>query len=85
MCEQLINSYLLKSKKKLHFGLSSVRAGNVIGGGDFSKYRIIPDIIKNSKTKVISLRNPNISDLGNMSLMYVTAIFLFQFFIIKIK
>ena len=58
MCEQLINSYLLKSKKKLHFGLSSVRAGNVIGGGDFSKYRIIPDIIKNSKTKVISLRNP---------------------------
>ncbi len=59
MCEQLINSYLIHSKKKLHFGLSSVRAGNVIGGGDFSKYRIIPDIIKNSKSKIINLRNPN--------------------------
>ena len=54
-----INKFIFtKIKKKLHFGLSSVRAGNVIGGGDFSKYRIIPDIIKNSKTKVISLRNP---------------------------
>jgi len=58
MCEQLINSYLSKSKEKLRFGLSSVRAGNVIGGGDFSKYRIIPDIIKNFKSKTISLRNP---------------------------
>ena len=58
MCEQLINSYLLKSKKKLHFGLSSVRAGNVIGGGDFSKYRIIPDIIKNSKNKSYQFKKP---------------------------
>ena len=43
----------------INFGLSSVRAGNVIGGGDFSDYRIIPDIIKNYKKKKIRLRNPN--------------------------
>ena len=59
MCEQLINSYLIHQKKKLHFGLSSVRAGNVIGGGDFSKYRIIPDIIKSSNSKILNLRNPS--------------------------
>ncbi len=58
MCEQLINLYLSYNKNKMKFGLSSVRAGNVIGGGDFSKYRIIPDIIKDFKTKKISLRNP---------------------------
>ena len=56
MCEQLINLYF--KKEKLNFGLSSVRAGNVIGGGDFGKYRIIPDIIRHSKTKKIYLRNP---------------------------
>tara|TARA_Y100000590_G_scaffold432996_1_gene549561 strand:+ start:364 stop:1440 length:1077 start_codon:yes stop_codon:yes gene_type:complete len=57
--EYLINIYYKNFLKKLNFGLSSVRAGNVIGGGDFSKYRIIPDIIKNVKNKKILLRNPN--------------------------
>jgi CDP-glucose 4,6-dehydratase len=58
MCEQLINLYLSYYNKKKIFGLSSVRAGNVIGGGDFGNYRIIPDIIKNFKSKKIFLRNP---------------------------
>jgi CDP-glucose 4,6-dehydratase len=58
MCEQLINLYLSFKKEKLNFGLSSVRAGNVIGGGDFGKHRIIPDIIRHLKTKKIYLRNP---------------------------
>lgn len=40
--------------------ISSVRAGNVIGGGDFSKDRIIPDIIRSlEKNETIVLRNPN--------------------------
>ena len=39
--------------------LSSVRAGNVIGGGDWAKYRIIPDCIRAiKKDKKISVRNP---------------------------
>lgn len=40
-------------------GIVSVRAGNVIGGGDFSEDRIIPDIIKALKQqKTIEVRNP---------------------------
>jgi CDP-glucose 4,6-dehydratase len=40
--------------------ISSVRAGNVIGGGDWAKDRIIPDIVKAlSKNEIINVRNPN--------------------------
>jgi CDP-glucose 4,6-dehydratase len=36
------------------------RAGNVIGGGDWSKDRLIPDIAKSlAANKIISIRNPN--------------------------
>ena len=37
------NSYFKKSKK---LSVCSARAGNVIGGGDFKKNRIVPDIIR---------------------------------------
>ena len=38
----------------------SVRAGNVIGGGDYSKNRIIPDVVKAlSHNEKIILRNPS--------------------------
>ncbi len=47
-------------KKKKISGVSSVRAGNVIGGGDWSKNRLIPDSIRSSiKNKKIILRNPS--------------------------
>ncbi len=40
--------------------IAVARAGNVIGGGDWSKDRLIPDIIKAiSKKEVIQIRNPN--------------------------
>jgi len=40
--------------------LASVRAGNVIGGGDWSEDRLIPDIMKAViKKKKIEIRNPN--------------------------
>jgi CDP-glucose 4,6-dehydratase len=39
--------------------ICSVRAGNVIGGGDFAKDRLIPDIIRGVQEKtVIEIRNP---------------------------
>ncbi len=39
--------------------IASVRAGNVIGGGDWTKDRIIPDCIKAiEKNSAIELRNP---------------------------
>jgi len=54
---EIVLNYYRKffSKKKI----ISVRAGNIIGGGDFAKNRIIPDFIKAwiSKKKLI-IRNP---------------------------
>jgi CDP-glucose 4,6-dehydratase len=39
--------------------MATVRAGNVIGGGDFSRYRLIPDIIRAAKTGAsVNLRQP---------------------------
>lgn len=40
-------------------GLASVRAGNVIGGGDWSRDRIIPDIIRALQSDIpVEVRNP---------------------------
>ena len=52
-----IKSFFKKNKKKI---VMTARAGNVIGGGDYSKNRIIPDYIEcmNKKKKLI-LRQPN--------------------------
>lgn len=45
--------------KKHHVSLASVRAGNVIGGGDWALDRIIPDCIKAlEQNKVIDIRSP---------------------------
>lgn len=42
------------------FGAASVRAGNVIGGGDWSTDRIVPDCIRALQAgKPIELRNPH--------------------------
>ena len=47
-------------KNKKNCGISSARAGNVIGGGDWSEKRLIPSCIRSLiKNKVILLRNPN--------------------------
>jgi len=49
-----------KDYGKIHnITLSSVRAGNVIGGGDWGEDRLIPDCIKTlSQNKIINIRNP---------------------------
>ncbi len=40
-------------------GVSSVRAGNILGGGDWAEDRLVPDIIKSLRQGVpIILRNP---------------------------
>jgi CDP-glucose 4,6-dehydratase len=49
---------ILFLKKKKIF-VASVRAGNVVGGGDFSKDRIIPDYFRSFKKKKIILRSPD--------------------------
>ena len=53
-----INSYF-KNNEKLS-KLSTARAGNVIGGGDWAKDRIVPDIVRSfSKNEMLSIRAPN--------------------------
>lgn len=40
-------------------GIASARSGNVIGGGDWAKDRIIPDIVRALRSnKTINIRNP---------------------------
>ena len=52
-----VKSFFYK-KNKVKIGIA--RAGNVIGGGDWSEDRIIPDCVKSwSKGKIANIRNPN--------------------------
>ena len=45
--------------KKHHIAIASVRAGNVVGGGDWAKDRIIPDCIRALEAdKPIEIRSP---------------------------
>tara|TARA_B100001059_G_C17814457_1_gene574264 strand:+ start:435 stop:1496 length:1062 start_codon:yes stop_codon:yes gene_type:complete len=59
--EFAINSYFksfLKNKKNLRIAVC--RAGNVVGGGDWSNDRLIPDIMKSIfKNRKVKLRNQN--------------------------
>jgi CDP-glucose 4,6-dehydratase len=61
-CEIIISSYrssFLNESNQYIKPVASVRAGNVIGGGDFAENRIIPDIIRSLQLeKTIELRNP---------------------------
>ena len=60
--ELLIKSYLKSffASEDCEVRIASARAGNVIGGGDWAKDRIIPDCVKAwSQDKIVQLRNPN--------------------------
>ncbi|MFA6058888.1 MAG: CDP-glucose 4,6-dehydratase [Taibaiella sp.] len=54
------NSFFNPLKYDVHHkAIASVRAGNVIGGGDYSADRIIPDIVRSiSRDEDVVLRNP---------------------------
>ncbi len=59
-CAELITSAYRRSFfKDQGIGLASVRAGNVIGGGDWADDRLIPDILRSfEKSESIVIRNP---------------------------
>ena len=58
--EIIIKSYQESFFKNKKCGIASARVANVIGGGDWAKNRLIPDVIKSIvKNKAISIRNPN--------------------------
>ena len=56
----MIKSYQESFFKNKKCGIASGRAGNVIGGGDWSENRLIPDAVNSIiKDKTIYIRNPN--------------------------
>lgn len=60
-CSELVtHSYKKSFFDNMGIAVSTARAGNVIGGGDFAKDRIIPDCIRAiEKGEKIVVRNPN--------------------------
>jgi CDP-glucose 4,6-dehydratase len=58
--EIAFNSYFNSFIKKTKHKVVTARAGNVIGGGDWSSNRIIPDCVKSRiYKKKVKIRNPN--------------------------
>jgi CDP-glucose 4,6-dehydratase len=58
--ELIISSYRDSFLEKMGVAVSSVRAGNVIGGGDWSEDRLIPDAIRAWESKsVLQVRRPS--------------------------
>lgn len=56
--QSYVNSFLKNYNNKILLGVA--RAGNVVGGGDWSADRLIPDCVKSwSKNKKVILRNPS--------------------------
>ena len=60
-CAELVNTAMYKSffQHKDDIAVVSARAGNVVGGGDWSENRLVPDCIRSLKTNSpLKLRNP---------------------------
>tara|TARA_B100000927_G_scaffold231352_1_gene191387 strand:- start:166 stop:1242 length:1077 start_codon:yes stop_codon:yes gene_type:complete len=59
--EILTNSYVLSFLNHSNLmTVSTARSGNVIGGGDYSKDRLVPDILESfNKNKILAVRNPD--------------------------
>jgi CDP-glucose 4,6-dehydratase len=59
-CAELVTSAYRRSFfKERGIGIASVRAGNVIGGGDWADDRLIPDILRSfEKNESVVIRNP---------------------------
>ena len=61
-CAELVTSAYRRSffSTEHSASLASARAGNVIGGGDWAKDRLIPDILRAfEKSKPVVIRNPS--------------------------
>jgi len=60
-CSEILSaSYRQSFLENDGFALATARAGNVIGGGDWAKDRLIPDCVRNiENNKLIEIRNPN--------------------------
>lgn len=57
--EAAVQAWQTLTKGRSEFGITSVRAGNVIGGGDNALNRLLPDLIRGfSKGIPVEVRNP---------------------------
>jgi len=60
VCSAYLRSFFQSSGRGPHIGFATARAGNVIGGGDWAKDRIIPDCVRAlSVGEPILVRNPS--------------------------
>jgi CDP-glucose 4,6-dehydratase len=60
MAEIATSSYYRSFFKDKNIGVATARAGNVIGGGDFADYRIVPDIVESIlNNEDVTLRHPD--------------------------
>jgi CDP-glucose 4,6-dehydratase len=58
-CELVTNSYYQTYFRKNRVAVASARAGNVIGGGDWASWRLIPDLIRAVENKEqVEIRYP---------------------------
>ena len=60
-CSEIVaNSFYKSFYQNSNCHICTVRAGNVIGGGDWAKNRLVPDLFRNwTKNKIAEIRNPN--------------------------
>lgn len=58
--EIAIHAYYETYLKNSNLKIASVRAGNVIGGGDWARDRIVPDLVRAwSKSESLQMKNPH--------------------------
>ena len=60
-CAEILFSSFMRSlfRDRVNFGAASARAGNVIGGGDWSKNRLIPDAVRAAESNMaLEIRQP---------------------------
>ena len=60
LCEHLAHAYRSTHLKHLRSKIHTIRLGNVVGGGDYSVNRLIPDLIRSYlESNVFYVRYPN--------------------------
>ena len=59
-CELVVDCYTKSFFKTTQIGIATARAGNVIGGGDWSEDRLLPDIVRSYlNDECVVVRSPN--------------------------
>jgi CDP-glucose 4,6-dehydratase len=57
---EILVSSILKTNNPHNKPIATVRAGNVIGGGDWNENRLVPDLIQSLKNRrILEIRNPS--------------------------